>query len=295
MQLQSPYMVKLLHFYETHNHRIFLLLEHVKGKKLLDYVVAKRQQWRQLREAASNPPPSSSLLSNGERGEKFKKTDVQEKEERTGTVEMKGSCDDEVMEKMLSRLTSIVPPSSLLPDSSLTSDEETSGSDLQEGDDKSGSGSLDILTIMRKRLEESVLDDDSEPCDGHSLALKMELTGKSKERHMVKDLSVVDDEDGADATILILPPTPTAIKEALGSNIRAMGKYTHTEVTNSPERMDSLIVGGFSSSMGYDSASKSSVPSVGGKGVAGASTDHGLIFSPSSAHTSPDLKRVSVM
>ena len=61
-QAQCPYMVRLLHHYETPNHRIFLLLEYVRRGRLLDFVRSKREQWSRLREAASNPPPSSSLL-----------------------------------------------------------------------------------------------------------------------------------------------------------------------------------------------------------------------------------------
>ena len=55
-------MVKLLHHYETTNHRVFLLLEHVRGGRLVDLVTARREQWGQLRAAALNPLTSSSLL-----------------------------------------------------------------------------------------------------------------------------------------------------------------------------------------------------------------------------------------
>lgn len=55
-------MVRLLHHYETSTHRIFLLLEYVGGGRLLDFVSGKRAQWKKLHEAATNPPPSSSLI-----------------------------------------------------------------------------------------------------------------------------------------------------------------------------------------------------------------------------------------
>lgn len=55
-------MVKLLHHYETSNHRIFLLLEHVRGGRMVDLVTARRRQWELLRAAALNPPTSSLLL-----------------------------------------------------------------------------------------------------------------------------------------------------------------------------------------------------------------------------------------
>ena len=55
-------MVRLLHHYETSTHRIFLLLEYVGGGRLLDFVANKREQWKKLQEAVTNPPPSSSLV-----------------------------------------------------------------------------------------------------------------------------------------------------------------------------------------------------------------------------------------
>ena len=62
LQTQCPHMVKLLHHYETTNHRVFLLLEHVRGGRMVDLVAARRQQWQRLRAAALNPPATSSLL-----------------------------------------------------------------------------------------------------------------------------------------------------------------------------------------------------------------------------------------
>ena len=55
-------MVRLLHHYETSTHRIFLLLTYVDGGRLIDFVSSKRAQWNKLHEAATNPPPSSSLI-----------------------------------------------------------------------------------------------------------------------------------------------------------------------------------------------------------------------------------------
>lgn len=57
-------MVRLLHHYETSNHRIFLLLDHVKGGRMVDLVTAKREQWLRLKAAALNPPSSSLLLQH---------------------------------------------------------------------------------------------------------------------------------------------------------------------------------------------------------------------------------------
>ena len=57
-------MVRLLHHYETSNHRIFLLLDHVKGGKMVDLVTTKREQWKRLKAAVLNPPSSSLLLQH---------------------------------------------------------------------------------------------------------------------------------------------------------------------------------------------------------------------------------------
>ena len=75
LQHPCPHMVRLLHYYETSTHRIFLLLEYVGGGRLLDFVNGKRAQWKKLHEAATNPPPSSSLILSAD-------TTTQEKPER---------------------------------------------------------------------------------------------------------------------------------------------------------------------------------------------------------------------
>ena len=62
LQYHCPHMVRLLHHYETSTHRIFLLLEYVQGGRLLDFVNGKREQWKKLHEAVTNPPPSSTLI-----------------------------------------------------------------------------------------------------------------------------------------------------------------------------------------------------------------------------------------
>ena len=74
-QAQCPHMVRLLHHYETASHRLFLLLEHVQGGRLVDLVALRREQWQRLQEAALNPPSSSLLRhhhSSVEREEKEK-------------------------------------------------------------------------------------------------------------------------------------------------------------------------------------------------------------------------------
>ena len=102
---------------------------------MVDLVTARRQQWESLRTAAINPPSSSSLLlpptQEGE-GE-----GVGEGEE--GEVE--GEVED--MEKMLSELTMISPPTTApLMEDSLSGQEEEDGAS-------------DSLELRRKRLLET--------------------------------------------------------------------------------------------------------------------------------------------
>ncbi len=66
LQAHCKHMVKLLHHYETPNHRIFLLLEYMRRGRLMDHVMAKRAQWKRLHEAVLNPHPSSSLIKQQE-------------------------------------------------------------------------------------------------------------------------------------------------------------------------------------------------------------------------------------
>ena len=55
-------MVQLLHHYETSYHRVFLLLEHMRGGRMVDLVAARRHQWKLLQASALNPANSSLLV-----------------------------------------------------------------------------------------------------------------------------------------------------------------------------------------------------------------------------------------
>ena len=48
-------MVNLLHQYDSAN-RSFLLLEHIKGGRLIDFVAAKRKQWTALKHFTQEEP-----------------------------------------------------------------------------------------------------------------------------------------------------------------------------------------------------------------------------------------------
>ena len=211
------------------------------------------------------------------------------------------------MEKMLNELTSIVPPSSMLPNWSLSST-KSDGSRAESGDKGVGSedagteseenDSLDMLALMRKRLEESLLDDtpDEKPLGQGSnppqgLAEVVEGSGKP---------STEDGGDELDAAINVLPPTPTITKEMLGSG------NAHSQL-HSQHLMDSLAVRGDASStttLGTTTTTTTTIDTTGlplpiDAGVRGGlakeeMTDQGPLFSPASSRNSPDLKKVCV-
>ena len=292
--------------------------------------MSKREQWRRLKEAVINPPPTSSLISSKEAsldkdikevvlakvgpGEKKEEKISVMKEEKEGSgrieendeaegmkVEVKmvndqldksESSDDSEMEKMLAELTSIVPPKTLPPDSSITS-EQTVSSDSPSEENNGGNEPLDTLAIMRKRLEESMQDADSIQPDRTGKELKIELSKTPEEA-----LKEEDDEDFEviDTTIRVLPPTPTVTKAAVGN-----GDLVMTSFPVNP--MNSLGLGttGDVAAGRHDLKVGSSVPqSVTGveniernSGRKG-STDQCPVFTPASLQNS-DLKRVRIV
>ena len=166
-------MVRLLHHYEVSNQRIFLLLDHVRGGRLLDFVQAKREQWQRLKEAVENPQSSSLLVSRLKSADAHEQTtsdNTTAQLTKTRTIAPDRSLKsvgrggeliasesplsespgeesaDQEMERMLNELTSIVPPSDVPLTGSLAS--EGSGSDKTD--------SMDSLALMRRRLEETM-------------------------------------------------------------------------------------------------------------------------------------------
>ena len=216
-------MVQLLHHYETSNHRIFLLLEHVKGGRLVDFVQAKRDQWQRLKEAVENPQPSNLLVTRLASMDTKSQT-VHEQSaipmDAAGRVDLpaseppllsespgEGESGDQEMERMLSELTSIVPPS----DAPLT------GSLASEGTDSEATDSIDRLTLMRRRLEEMM---------GESDGSKSQVEGGDREQPIAGVESSMQESlgpegvvvDGSGTAINIQPPTPTVTSQsALGT------------------------------------------------------------------------------
>ena len=238
-------MVRLLHHYETSNQRIFLLLEHVKGGRLVDFVCGKREQWQRLKEAALNPSPltlvrQKSAADGSGFGMKTKVESgmgIRHSPESRNTEQDKDLSnsseqdDDDEMDRMLSELSSIVPPSEPPVTSSLGStaaDEEEYSTGSEAGAD-----SLDRLALMRKRLEEygssAVKPGASETSSDreHPVAGGAEA-GSNKESSPGGDGESRDhSETGASTAINIQPPTPTvATQDSLGTaqNARTSGR-----------------------------------------------------------------------
>jgi len=355
MQLQCRFIVKLLHYYETPNHRIFLLLDYLGRGTLLDYVVSKREQWRKLKESATNPPPSSSLFSTKEssgdlplergakeedlsmpgserlKDRKAKKevgkdqhhgSDLEEAKETGEEAEGKetggkdgdqlmtsdGSMDSE-MEKMLTELSGIVPPSNLPPsDSSFPSPRInisiSDGSSNQNNEEKESEDedSLDMLALMRRRLEESMQEaqETQHKPDSGGKDLRIELDHSDNDIPRGGSEGKVEEEEDFEVintTIQVLPPTPTITKANLGN-----GKLEITSFPLNP--MKSLKVGstedvavshgGGGLDLPSSSTSSSGAMPIPGAEKVGLGRDGGEqapFFTPSSLQSS-DLKRV---
>ena len=204
--------------------------------------------------------------------------EVRKKEEvGKGLAKQEGTCNDDELEEMLSKL--VVPPSSLPPDVSLSTSEDSSDSSQEPPNEISTSGGpLDTLAILRKRLEESVLEDDLRSSGGDSPETKTEITSKSK--------GEVDNEECVSDTICILPPTPTTSKECFGSCDEGTTRF--------PNPMDSLTVGGKAGCTAQASVTLHSDEPIVGLDEEDEGTDQGHVFSPASARCSPDLKIVSM-
>ena len=241
-------MVQLLHHYETSNHRIFLLLEHVKGGRLVDFVQAKRDQWQRLKEAVENPQPSNLLVTRLASMDTKSQT-VHEQSalptDAAGHVGLpasepplnsespgEGESADQEMERMLSELTSIVPPS----DAPLT------GSLASEGTDSETTDSIDRLTLMRRRLEEMM---------GEGDGSKSQVEGGDREQPIAGVESSVQESlgpegvfvDGSESissstAINIQPPTPTVTSQG------ALGTQQNSEACRTPHQTaDNLTAG----------------------------------------------------
>jgi hypothetical protein len=223
---------------------------------------------------------------------------VSKDEDGGGRQKVSGDDKEDLeMEKMLSELTSIVPPSATPPDLSLSSGG-------QEEREEEESGSLDTLAIMRKRLEESVLDESTDNQGGEhsedpkekapSLPSTIVILKESPERSGEGEKGREEEEE-LKAAINILPPTPTTIKETFGSG--GVGPRDGASAGN----MSSLStrgLGGTAATVGkLGSPSPSLDISLSSREASKSEEDlsnQGSFFSPTSSRNSPDVK-VSIM
>lgn len=260
LQAQCPHMVQLLHYYEVSNQRIFLLLEHVRGGRLLDFVQAKREQWQRLKEAVENPQSSNLLVSRLKSMDAHEQSASNNKAKAWTTApdrSLKGvarggdllasesplsespgeESADQEMERMLSELTSIVPPSNVPLTGSLVS--EGSGSDATD--------SMDSLALMRRRLEETMeasdefksrveerdgLDRGYPVADGSEAPRDSSLQEESSGSEGATVQGAGGESIGSRTAINIQPPTPTVPPEGvLGSQGNSGAHRTSLQVS----------------------------------------------------------------
>lgn len=239
-------MVQLLHHYETSNHRIFLLLEHVKGGRLVDFVQTKREQWQRLREAVENPQPSNLLVTRLASMDTKSQT-VHEQStipmNVAGRVGLPASespllpespgeeSADQEMERMLGELTSIVPPS----------DVPLTGSLASEGTDSEATDSIDRLTLMRKRLEEMMGESDGSQSQVEGGDREQPIAGvEPSVQESLGPEGVVDGGSGSISSgtaINIQPPTPTVTSQG------ALGTLQNSEAHRTLQQTDALTAG----------------------------------------------------
>ena len=312
-------MVRLLHHYETGSHRIFLLLEHITGSLLVDFVRTKREQWEKLKQAAANPPPSlllgharqSPQLLAAEHGSPSQRTQEEERSSvgtRPGGTDVAGAADssqredEEYMERMLNELTDIVPPSSLPVDSSLTS-----GASCEEEEEDS----LDSLALMRQRLEETIREAKSAEMEA---ALRRDQPVAPPVDHdkegvgsrggegagSRQDGSAPCDSSGVTTSTLInvQPPTPTA------AGLAPLVPRTNIDPTGAPKKYDAAspsnetiaspiprqAMESHTTSSSPSSASPRAKTGLGGeaRGSAASSGRNTPCFAPGSLRASPE-------
>ena len=123
---------------------------------------------------------------------------------------------------MLSELSSIVPPKSLPITDSVTSQEGLETESERESDRNSEpTNSIDRLAILRKRLEASAEPEDS--------ATRLDETAGAP------------DDDDSNATINILPPTPTVPSKPVGFEGHILSEKDRTPSKDSLTVEDALI------------------------------------------------------
>ena len=231
---QCPYMVQLLHHYETQTNRIFLLLEHIHSGRLIDHVLSLRQ----VHKKNTTPPIDQGKTPQAEREEKEENKDVsydrEDSEELltkklaslevvtsepiasdTGEEEEEGG--DPNMDKMLEELMSIDTPTNRVGRRSRRK-KSPSPSNPEE----------DSLTRRRRLLMETMSESgpaesgrDNEEAEDKKKKMEREAEELNKEEDHTQStgiprLSLHPDGAGSsetDTQINVIPPTPTTPRQ----------------------------------------------------------------------------------
>ena len=230
---QCPYMVQLLHHYETQTNRIFLLLEHIHSGRLIDHVLSLRQVHKK------NTTPSTDQGKTPQAGREEKKENKNVSYDREDSEELltkklaslevvtsepiasdtgEEEEDDPNMDKMLEELMSIDTPTNRVGHRSRRK-KSPSPSNPEE----------DSLTRRRRLLMETMSEsgpaesgkDNEEAEDKKKQMEEREEEEQSKELDHTQStgiprLSLHPDGTGSsetDTQINVIPPTPTTPRQ----------------------------------------------------------------------------------
>ncbi len=299
LQLQCPHVVRLLHHYQTAS-RIFLLLEYVKGGRLIHFVSAKREQWEKLKRAAVEPHPLATLAGKEEsekaevsswRGEGTdgKGGEIQPNESLEDPQLSASPRDDahtDEMEQMLMELADIVPPSDLPVSSEL---------EVEESDSDVACDSLDRLALMRKQLEESMATG-TEGSDLHSRSLNREHTAAnqgSKEHSLVTEGTVISIEPPTPTTPGQEPSVPHPLSTMSDSDRTAVASLS-VETSSQIRKSQTDVLENYGPTRQPVGSPAQAIPEGESPTKAPSSGHSSPCFTPSSLRNSPDAARAAV-
>lgn len=225
-------MVKLLHHYETQSSRIFLLLQHVQGGRLVDHVQSirdhklnkkkrKEKRKKSKKETAEKQDKSTTSVvpemtrvviggeSEGEEEQRLEgggegeREDVKLMDDTNQTISTENEDDDKHMQNLLEELTNLAPPTSLPVTSSLGGVSTDSQTDSQFGENE--------LDELRKQLEDQEIKEEEEEEEEEGDILSelrkqlMELTSDSADQEGQANLEKqLEEELAKEKTVLEL-------------------------------------------------------------------------------------------
>ena len=288
-------MVRLPHHYETTS-RIFLLLEHVKGGRLVDFVSAKRDQWEKLKTAAlaPHPPPSqackqqpqqtagipcrkgesSTVIDHKNRGEWGDMQDVS-LDPQSSENPCNGTKGHD-MEQLLSELSNIIPLDKPPVSESLDGNNPV-GKELGS---EEAIHSRDSLALMRTNLEESLTMKTGEVSESQQSPTLQKGDKSSKE---------IDKRIPANTIINVEPPTPTTpVSASVGPEQVFDSNNTGPHLMNTSQVTGESLKSKSQWQELPASAVTSQIQPAASPPIQVSSGDHSSYFSPGSAKNSPD-------